>query len=197
LTDLIGVVGALAGTFRHVVLLGWRQVDTSAPRLRKADGDRLLGRTRAVFARLIFLISSCMNSPACVLGDLPSRLSRWAFSMVFLSGISVLHAVPRFEKRPHLITCHQIAILHHRLLLILSSKCHRAHLAFRFLEHRMRLAIGMQEFTPFAPVIAPLAEGNVVVYFGNGGQVKAGPVPMLKQVPCKIINVKPLHHEYD
>src|SRR5436190_18486499 len=40
--------------------------------------------------RRILRISSCTNSPACVLGDLPARLSRRAFSMVCLSGIVIL-----------------------------------------------------------------------------------------------------------
>jgi hypothetical protein len=35
----------------------------------------------------IFSTSARTNSPACVLGDFPSRLSSSAFSIVFLSGM--------------------------------------------------------------------------------------------------------------
>src|SRR3954447_25802361 len=39
------------------------------------------------FPRRILSISSCTNSPACVLGDLPSRLSCMAFRMVCFLGM--------------------------------------------------------------------------------------------------------------
>src|SRR5712671_2274720 len=51
----------------------------------------------------IFSISSLTNSPACVDGDLPSRLSFPARSIVFLSGIISwikIHRVWREEKFP-------------------------------------------------------------------------------------------------
>jgi hypothetical protein len=39
-------------------------------------------------------ISSRTNSPACVLGDFPSRFACLAFCRVFFSGIEILHVVP-------------------------------------------------------------------------------------------------------
>src|SRR5262249_2619886 len=45
--------------------------------------------------RRIFSISSRTNSPACVLGDFPSRLSSRARSMVRLSGMMSLIVVER------------------------------------------------------------------------------------------------------
>src|SRR5205085_94346 len=50
LAGLVGVLRALAGALLDPAFLRGREVDAGAPRLRKPDGDRLLGRSRAVLA---------------------------------------------------------------------------------------------------------------------------------------------------
>src|SRR5579883_344037 len=50
LPRLVGVFGALARALRDSAFPGRRQLHAGAPRLRKADGDRLFGRARAVLA---------------------------------------------------------------------------------------------------------------------------------------------------
>jgi hypothetical protein len=58
---------------------------------RRASESPIAMACRAFFAPClplrIWSISRCTNSPACVLADLPARLSRWARRIVSLSGM--------------------------------------------------------------------------------------------------------------
>src|SRR5262249_5198058 len=65
-------------------------VGSSTPARRASDRPiaiACLAERTPCFPSLTFSISSCTNSPACVLADLPSALSFFAFSIVVLSGI--------------------------------------------------------------------------------------------------------------
>ena len=98
----ISALGRLARLRGCAALLRRRQIDSSPARLRQSNGDRLLRACGSVLALadVIHLISSFTNSPACVDGAFPSRLSSSARSSVSFSGIpwfSLGTAVPISE----------------------------------------------------------------------------------------------------
>jgi hypothetical protein len=80
----------LRDDFADDLRLGFSGMSTPA---RRASESPIAMACRAFFAPCspsrILSISRWTNSPACVLADLPARLSARARSMVFLSGIDV------------------------------------------------------------------------------------------------------------
>ena len=101
LACLIGIFRTPAGALGGLAAFRRRQIDAGAPRFRQTDGDGLFGGERAPCSpRRILSISPRTNSPACVEADLPSRLSRRAFSIVRLSGMSSSTRIKTQTKTP-------------------------------------------------------------------------------------------------
>ena len=85
----------------------------------------------------------------------------------------------------------------HRGLQVLGVVVISAHLGFEPLQHRERLAFGMQELAEAAVMDLIGANRHLLRHLGDGRQRQHLPAPLLHQVAGKVVDVQALHDEHD